>query len=289
MKKAELLIEKQNKLRLISNSFPSVSPSQAIDSKYEIKDVGFLAPVYKDEGIWGKNCWFSFGNFATFSPSASKKLFTEVSEAEYSNGVNNFYVEVPANDQLEIQAWFELGFGAQHASGILGTLSNTKTSATIRSAILEDIPAILKVEKELALHQMKAPVFSNVKPDDEKESANDWRELLESVDNMGFVVKVAEIDGQVVALSYGVSTEKSGLHSGLLRPTNSATLAHVTTLPEFRGKGIGKALAASVINELKKNGFKEIVTDWRVTNQLSSVTWPKLGFIPTVLRLHRAL
>lgn len=289
MNKSELLSNKQNQLHSISTSFPSISSALEIDAEYEIEDVGFLAPIYKDESIWGKNCWFTFGNFATTSPAASKKLFTEVSKTEFSKGINNFYVEVPANDQLEIQAWFELGFGAQHMSGILGQLTETKTSAIIRNATIDDIPGIIKVERELAIHQMSAPVFSTVQPDDESESANDWRELFQSDENNGFVIKIAEIENEVVALSYGVSTEKSQLHSGLLRPINSATLAHATTLPGFRGKGIGKALAAAVINDLRAKGFSEIVTDWRVTNQLSSVTWPKLGFIPTVLRLHRAL
>lgn len=289
MNKAELLINKQNQLRLISSSFPSISKDLEIDAKYEIEDVGFLAPIYKDESVWGKNCWFTFGKFATASPEASKRLFTEVSEFEVSKGINNFYVEVPANNQLEIQAWFELGFGAQHMSAILGEIAETSTSAKIRNATINDISGIIKVERELAIHQKSAPVFSNVQPDDEAESAKDWLELFESEENNGFVVKVAEVENHVVALSYGVSTEKSQLHSGLLRPENSATLAHATTLPRFRGTGIGKALAASVINDLRAKGFSEIVTDWRVTNQLSSVTWPKLGFIPTVLRLHRAL
>jgi ribosomal protein S18 acetylase RimI-like enzyme len=289
MNRAELLINKQNQLHLISSSFPSISTELEIDAKYEIEGVGFLAPIYKNESIWGRNCWFTFSNFATTSPAASKRLFTEVSKFEASKGVNHFYVEVPANNPSEIQAWFELGFGAQHMSAILGDIAKTDSSAKIRNATIEDIPAILEVERELAIHQMDAPVFSNVQPDDEAESAKDWRELFDSKENNGFVVKVAEVENQVVALSYGVSTEKSQLHSGILRPANSATLAHSTTIPKFRGKGIGKALAAAVINDLRAKGFSEIVTDWRVTNQLSSVTWPKLGFIPTVLRLHRAL
>ena len=61
------------------------------------------------------------------------------------------------------------------------------------------------------------------------------------------------------------------------------------TLITGASKGIGKALTSAVINDLKGNGFKEIVTDWRITNQLSSVAWPKLGFRTTLIRLHRAL
>ena len=288
MNPLELLIAKQERLRKISSAYPVANSLPKESITYQT-DGAFLAPVYKDEKTWGSNCWFTHANWGSQSPSESKKLFTEVAAAEFEKGIRNFYVEILADDHEELQSWYELGFGQQHASGLLTALAPTKTDALIRNADVTDIAGIIKVERELALHQMKAPVFSAVEPDDENESANDWRELFESENEDGFVVKVAEVNGEVVALSYGVSTEKSSLHSGLLRPENSATLAHATTLPEYRGKGIGKALASAVINDLKGNGFKEIVTDWRITNQLSSVTWPKLGFKTTLIRLHRAL
>jgi hypothetical protein len=30
-----------------------------------------------------------------------------------------------------------------------------------------------------------------------------------------------------------------------------------------------------------------VATDWRVTNLLSSRTWPRLGFVESFVRLHR--
>lgn len=288
MNPLEILTAKQERLRKISSAYPVANSLPKETITYQTEGA-FLAPVYKDEKTWGSNCWFTHSNWGSQSSSESKKLFTEVAAAEFEKGIRNFYVEILADDIEELQSWYELGFGQQHASGLLTALAPTRTDALIRNAGVTDIAGIIKVERELAIHQMSAPVFSAVEPDDESESANDWRELFESENKDGFVVKVAEVNGEVVALSYGVSTEKSSLHSGLLRPENSATLAHATTLPEYRGKGIGKALASAVINDLKGNGFKEIVTDWRITNQLSSITWPKLGFKTTLIRLHRAL
>jgi hypothetical protein len=34
-------------------------------------------------------------------------------------------------------------------------------------------------------------------------------------------------------------------------------------------------------------GYRSVVTDWRVTNLLSSRAWPALGFRPSFFRLHR--
>jgi hypothetical protein len=36
-----------------------------------------------------------------------------------------------------------------------------------------------------------------------------------------------------------------------------------------------------------EQGFGSVVTDWRVTNLLSSRAWPALGFEETFLRVHR--
>jgi ribosomal protein S18 acetylase RimI-like enzyme len=142
------------------------------------------------------------------------------------------------------------------------------------------------LEQSLSLHQNESPVFSQLKADSIEDIEQEWSE---DINNPELFTFVAELNGEVVGLAYGCSTEKSRLHSEVMRPENSATLAFCAVLPDFRGQGIGKAIASSVIDDLYKNGFETIVTDWRATNQLSSVTWPKLGFTPTLFRLHRAL
>ncbi|WP_204034967.1 GNAT family N-acetyltransferase [Micromonospora qiuiae] len=60
-------------------------------------------------------------------------------------------------------------------------------------------------------------------------------------------------------------------------------------LPPARGVGAGRALGTAVIDWAADSGFGSVVTDWRVTNLLSSRTWPRLGFTETFLRLHRTI
>jgi hypothetical protein len=40
---------------------------------------------------------------------------------------------------------------------------------------------------------------------------------------------------------------------------------------------------------VRELGFPTMITDWRVTNLLSSRFWPKRGFRPTFLRLYRSI
>jgi ribosomal protein S18 acetylase RimI-like enzyme len=273
------LADKQSSLRSQFSAFPQYSSNEKKSSGTETK---------KDAAIWGENSWLEYSNYGFQSPSEIKPFFTAFSEQKFNDGVRNFYVEVLADAQAEIQEWFELGFGLQHVSAFLKDFNTFMPSATtlIRIPREDDLQRVAELERELPIHQQGAPVFSQLEPESIEEIMNEWQNDL---DDDGLIKFVAEVDGDVVGLAYGCSTERSRLHSGLLRPINSATFAFCTVDPQYRGKGIGKALASAVIRDLYGKGFTSVVTDWRATNQLSSNTWPKLGFIPTIYRLHRAI
>jgi ribosomal protein S18 acetylase RimI-like enzyme len=270
------------KQKILRSRFPSFPEMLINDEKSE----GFATE--KNRATWGENCWLEYSHYGFQSPAEIKPFFTQLSQEKYAQGTRHFYVEVLADAQAEIQEWFELGFGLQHVSALLQDFKPVDPSANvvIRAPQEKDLSRIAELERELTIHQQAAPVFSLLEPESVEEVMDEWREDL---DNHDLIKYVAEINGTVVGLAYGCSTEKSRLHSGLLRPANSATFAFCSVLPEYRGDGIGKALASAVIEDLYRKGFTSIVTDWRATNQLSSNTWPKLGFIPTIYRLHRAI
>ena len=87
----------------------------------------------------------------------------------------------------------------------------------------------------------------------------------------------------------GCALEKSGSHAPLTRPDKASFLGFAAVLPEARGLGAGRALGEAVLAWTRDQGFTSAATDWRATNLLSSRTWPRLGFRPTFLRLHRLL
>ena len=242
----------------------------------------------KSVDTWGENCWLQFGQYGFRDQAALKALFTNLAQAESDRGVRQFYVEVAAGDEHTVKSWFELGFGLQHVSGIQRRPEalGHRGAHVARELRETDLEGIAHLERELTIHQAQSPVFSKLAPQSVEEIVSEWRDELHTNE---IVTRVVEVDGSVVGFAYGCSTEKSGLHSGLLRPRNSATFAFCAVSPEFRRRGIAAVLATAVIQELKARGFDHVVTDWRATNQLSSNTWPKLGFEPTVFRLHRAI
>jgi predicted N-acetyltransferase YhbS len=100
---------------------------------------------------------------------------------------------------------------------------------------------------------------------------------------------VAEIDGRIVSAFVVCPVELSSTHSGLVRPPGAALLAWAASRPERRGGGAGLALTDACVAWAAGRGHPAIVTDWRVTNLLSSRFWPRRGFRETFLRLYRSI
>ena len=98
---------------------------------------------------------------------------------------------------------------------------------------------------------------------------------------------VFERDGRLVGAFQVAPVELSSVHSGLARPPGAALLGWAATYPDVRGSGAGLALTEASFAWARERGYETMVTDWRVTNLLSSRFWPARGFRPTFLRLYR--
>jgi len=119
-----------------------------------------------------------------------------------------------------------------------------------------------------------------------EEALDEW---TEGIDNPADATFVAERDGVVVGSAVGCPVEKSRMHAGLARPEDAGFLGFAAVRPDARGHGIGTALGRAVMGWIAGSGYRAAVTDWRATNLLSSRTWPRLGFRPSFLRLHRVV
>jgi GNAT superfamily N-acetyltransferase len=199
------------------------------------------------------------------------------------------YVLVPAHDAALVDAWFRLGFGLQHVHGICELPEQPSTPPahlTVRAARREDIPVLAELDLALPAHQATGPTWSAGLVPTLEEAVADWEE---SFDDEGYGYLVAEHEGRVVGAAVGCALEASSSHSSLTRPDHAGFLGFAAVLPEARGLGAGRALGEATFDWMRDAGFTSAVTDWRATNLLSSRTWPRLGYRPSFLRLHRHL
>jgi GNAT superfamily N-acetyltransferase len=249
---------------------------------------GYLLGAPKG-ATWGPNVWVESAGQVVDDAEVMRDLYALAAARWVDEGRTAHYVLTPAHNPEVLDAWSRLGFGQQHAHGLRAVPTERPTpppDVTIRRAGPEDVDALARTDLALPDHQARSPVFSAGVVPTYEESLAEWKR---DIDDPAYANFVAVVDGQVVGSSVGVSLEKSGSHVGLARPDNAGFLGFAAVLPEARGRGAGRALGEAVGWWAAEAGFDCVVTDWRVTNLLSSRTWPRLGYATTFLRLHRLI
>jgi GNAT superfamily N-acetyltransferase len=161
-----------------------------------------------------------------------------------------------------------------------------RSQVVVRRARRADVPALGRLDVVLPEHQAMAPVFSAGRRPTIAQATAEWEE---SLDDERFTTFVAELDGDVVGSAIGCALSASSLHTGLAKLDDAAFLGFAAVLPEARGRGVARALGEAVVDWAGDQGYRSVVTDWRATNLQASRTWPRLGFEPTFLRLHRLI
>ena len=244
------------------------------------RTVGFLVGAPLDES-WGPN--------VRVLPELIRDLYA-AAERWFAEGRTSHYAMVPATDPELVDAWFRLGFGHQHVHAIRETpdpgANGGAPGIEIRRARREDIEALAALDRALPQHQVLSPVFSRLPLPSLEESRAEWEN---DFDDARFTTFVAERGGEVVGSAVGCAIELSSTHTSLALPRGSAFLAFAAVFPEQRGGGAGRALGEQVLAWARDAGHAHVVTDWRMTNLMSSRTWPRLGFRPTFYRLFRAI
>ncbi|MDX6427323.1 MAG: hypothetical protein QOD52_2728 [Gaiellaceae bacterium] len=243
---------------------------------------GGEAVAYLAGEVKGEIATVGFGGHAASEPETLRDLFAVLAERW---DVSRFAVAVPASDGGLIDTWFRLAFGCQFIWAVQETrpAEPVDFGGTIRPGARDDLEATAELDEILWVLQARSPSFSGLTVPSRNEFREEWRDLWDEEEFPAHFV--AERDGRTVghALLYGRP-------EGDLRvPSGNIDLAHVATLDDVRGTGVGVALAHHVLGWAHERGFRSMTTDWRSVNLLSSRFWPRRGFRPQYLRLYRAI
>ena len=249
--------------------------------------VGFLLGAPKASPVWGSNVWVDAAGQAAAEPELVRDMYGLAAARWVQESRRAHYVLAPASDEGLLRAWYRLGFGQQQAHALRPLPDQTPVAppeVAVRRARRGDLPALAALEAELPRHQRLAPVFSAAPVPGYEECLAGWQE---DFDDPAYATFVAEFEGVVIGSGIGCSLELSSSHPPLTRPDHAGFLAFAAVLPRARGLGAGRALGEAVIAWTAQAGYHCVATDWRVTNLLSSRTWPRLGFAESFIRLHR--
>lgn len=252
--------------------------------------VGYLVGTPRTEPYWGENIWVEFAGHAVEEAEVIRDLYGAAAARWVEEGRTRHYALVPANDFAPVESWYRLCFGQQHAHGVREVPAEAEVVVPdgfeIRPPRADEVEALIELDLALPQHQRGSPVFSGVEMPTREGSRAEWISTLDGDEEKIFI---GARNGRPVACWAVVPVERSSQHSGLSRPDGAAFLGFAVTLPEARGSGIGLALTAAALAWAADEGYPTMVTDWRVTNLLSSRFWPRRGFRTTFLRLYRSI
>jgi len=249
------------------------------------RPVGYVLGIQKSDEIWGDNVWVDPAGHAVEEAEDVRDLYAAAAARWVDEGRTRHYVVAPASDNALLDAWNRLSFGQQQALAIRN-VPNAAMPEGVRRATESDIDALVELGPILPDHQGLSPVFSSGPRETEQELR---QEVLEDLANPEIGTLVAEAHGRVVGSFVLAPTSLSSMHSSLARVDGAVLLAWAVTRPDARGSGAGLALTEACFAWARERGYEVIVTDWRVTNLLSSRFWPRRGFRPTFLRLYRSI
>jgi GNAT superfamily N-acetyltransferase len=257
-------------------------------ARYAGRTVGFLLGRSRSGDTWGPNTWVEAAGHAVEQAETVRDLYALAAARWVEQGRTAHYAVVPASDAALVDTWFRLGFGQQHVHALRPADAEPARADgfEIRRAQPADVRDLAALDLVLPAHQGRSPVFSAGSVPTFEEALAEWTGDLEDPAIAAFV---AVRDGTILGSAVGCPVEKSTAHSGLARPDNAGFFAFAAVHPGARGSGIGGALGRAVLTWIAEAGYRTAVTDWRATNLLSSRAWPRLGYRPTFLRLHRVV
>jgi GNAT superfamily N-acetyltransferase len=278
---AEPLLAEADALAAVRHAFEGGSGAVAVRGG---EVAGYLLGSVRERAAWGTHAWVDRAGHASADPEVARDLYAAAAPAWMAAGARLHLALVPAVPDL-LDPWARLGFGQMQVHAIRPSgdpAPSGPPGLEIRPAVLADLDAIVEELADLIWrHQAGPPAFTGLEPPPAEELREGWAEALA---DPACAVFLATQDGRLAGHVLLHPAE-----AALGTPPGCVELGTQATVPDARGRGVGRALTAHALAWAAAAGYATIATDWRATNLLSSRYWPARGFRPTFHRLHRVV
>ncbi|HEY6408488.1 MAG TPA: GNAT family N-acetyltransferase [Ktedonobacteraceae bacterium] len=269
---------------------------------YAGRMIGYIIGVPRIDLAWGRSVWVYLPGHAvdrTYGAEVYRDLYAALSPSWVALGCFAHYALIPALDQPDLEAWFALSFGKEHAHGIRETAeapalaTPVDPTLKIRRAELVDLDASLELDDIIPRHQSRAPVYApywfvEYAPFGNKEEIR--QESIEILKDEKAKLWLALRNGRIVGYQlFMPAFPHFDKIDNMMIPEQCSFLGTAAMREEEQGRGVGRALTAHGLAADHAAGYTHCITDWRVTNLLSSRFWPRQGFRPVAYRLSRRL
>jgi GNAT superfamily N-acetyltransferase len=128
----------------------------------------------------------------------------------------------------------------------------------------------------------RPPTWAAALPEHDEEVRAGYAGLVDEADA---TVWLAFMGGQVVGVQAWYAETPSP--QAMLVGEHCVKLNLGATVEHARGRGVTRALMQAAVAFERARGMRVALTDWRSANVLAARAWPRFGFQPAMLRLHR--
>jgi ribosomal protein S18 acetylase RimI-like enzyme len=256
--------------------------------------ISYLIGEARFDTLRGRHVWMHLAGHA-LAAEAPPDLYAAAGPPWLRLGAFDHYVMVPATDRPGLDVWFTLSFGQEQAHALRSLDEPLPEPVAIpgvrvRRAVESDRAALVEeMSPILRRHLAGPPVWGAALPEYVWPMREGFAEMLE--DDSIHVWLAEEISNEAPGrvLGYQAYYPASPSDDNLTVPISERTvlLEVAATIPEARGRGIGRALTAAGLADAKAGGYRICIADWRTTNVEATRFWPGLGFRPAVYRLTR--
>jgi GNAT superfamily N-acetyltransferase len=212
-------------------------------------------------------------------------LYKEASQLWLNNNCQYHSVFVPLADSKYKEAFFNLAFHIEQVHACLELDQykpyEIKEATPIRVANKHDQFLLGQMSSIISDYQVQSPVYLSIDQDMKEQRRKAFENLVNEDD---VIVLIAGEDNQ--GLGY---FEFEYLNQSLMIPDQSIELTVAGVFKEYRNNNVGKTLMNASVKYLIDQGFKYLMTDWKVSNLAASRFWPKCKFVPIAYRMVREI
>lgn len=152
----------------------------------------------------------------------------------------------------------------------------------IRRAAAGDEAAVAALFTEMFdYHRQHDPVFSLARTGGETYAK--W--FVQQIGEPKSLALVAEAEGAIVGFCLALIKQRSRVHEE--RYHTYGEIDDLSVTASFRGRGIGKALVANVLEWFRMMGIERVEARMATSNRLSELFWHSQGFKPYLTTVWR--
>ncbi len=243
--------------------------------------VGHIHGAILESDVFGHGAWIAPDGVSFDNPHVLAALYAHAGAQWAERGVVEHFVWI--HDELTRRNdWLELGFHFMHRRGMMHlsprSVRPLPDGYHLRRGDVSDLATAIGLAEKLQDAQSLGPSFSFDLP---RDTHDDLGELLEEPDSRLWIVETHD-SAVASCITFPLPPRRD-------TPEGAIHLSAVIVDETHRNRGIGTSMVDAALHEGLQRGFTIAETNWRVPHRSAAEFWPRYGFTPTALRLHRTV